>query len=162
MAWASRGHDESFDSQPEAVTAATSEGINGDLDVDEVGLDNLNGGFSCNLCIYAGRSDTDLAKHKRDFHGIPIQNSFKCSYCRVAFPYRDRLLVHLQKHTGSGSFDCYVCARKFASEQNLLRHVKTVHGTVEYFCCHLCPRKFTRKDNLLAHTRKHRTRVVRS
>ncbi|KAH7975060.1 hypothetical protein HPB49_023040 [Dermacentor silvarum] len=129
-----------------------------DWDVDEVGLENEAGTFRCDCCIFTCASDAELAEHKRALLHVPgHRNCFRCHYCRVAFKHHDRLMVHLQKHTGSGSFDCFLCVRKFASEQNLLRHVKTVHGAPENFPCHLCPRKFTRKDNLLAHIRKHRT-----
>ncbi|KAL1419453.1 hypothetical protein MTO96_025437 [Rhipicephalus appendiculatus] len=138
---------------------AAGQASNGDA--EDAALEILAVAFNCDLCAFASHSDAELAEHKRVVHDIPVQPStFRCSYCRVVFRHHYRLMLHLQKHTGSGSFRCSVCAKKFASEQNLLRHVKTVHGTMENYFCHICPRKFTRKDNLLAHIRKHGIHTV--
>nr|XP_054924923.1 zinc finger protein 205-like [Dermacentor andersoni] len=140
---------------PQATAPTTSQAIDGVA--DEVGVENGAEAFRCDICLFTCPCGSELAEHKRALHADPAnRNWFKCHYCRVSFPHRDRLMVHLQKHTGTGFFDCFLCVRKFASEQNLLRHVRTVHGASENFPCHLCPRTFTRKDNLLAHIRKHR------
>ncbi|KAL1463940.1 hypothetical protein MTO96_043121 [Rhipicephalus appendiculatus] len=151
-------YEDSFDVQPQTAAAA-GQASNGDA--EDAALEILAVAFNCDLCAFASHSDAELAEHKRVVHDIPVQPStFRCSYCRVVFRHHYRLMLHLQKHTGSGSFRCSVCAKKFASEQNLLRHVKTVHGTMENYFCHICPRKFTRKDNLLAHIRKHGIHTV--
>ncbi|XP_077497136.1 zinc finger Y-chromosomal protein-like [Amblyomma americanum] len=113
--------------------------------------------FRCDQCDFASRNEIVLTEHKKLFHQPcgPPPVRFECQHCRASFRRQDRLLCHLQKHTGNGSFDCYLCPGTFASEQNLVRHVKTTHGSAESFHCYLCQSKFSRKDNLLVHVRKH-------
>lgn len=86
---------------------------------------------------------------------------YQCQFCPSSFVHRERLLCHLEKHTGLSFFRCFVCLKKFSSERYLVRHVQRTHSRVESFPCHLCPSKFSRKDTLVAHIRKHQADIAK-
>ncbi|XP_054925252.1 zinc finger Y-chromosomal protein 1-like [Dermacentor andersoni] len=112
----------------------------------------------CNDCGFMGYDEAVLAEHRRAMHEFRVVDPgavYQCQICPSKFLHHDRLLCHLQRHTTTGSFDCFLCAKKFSREQHLVRHVMTLHSRVETFRCHLCPSKFSRKDNLVAHIQSH-------
>ena len=49
-------------------------------------------------------------------------------------------------------FQCDKCALEFLPKENLLRHIRSVHGEKQ-FEYSLCSKKFSRPDNLKKHDR---------
>lgn len=56
-------------------------------------------------------------------------------------------------NSGSISFVCEDCSRKFTSRSNLRRHVRT-HTGEKPFMCEVCKRRFTQSNNLYAHRKQ--------
>lgn len=128
------------------------------LEVD--GVDVLK----CSQCDFTSYNEVALVEHQLVVHTVPLADpvaGYRCGFCPSKFSQHDRLLCHLEKHTGSGFFRCFVCSKKFSSERHLVRHVTTTHSRVESFPCHLCPSKFSRKDTLVAHIRKHQADIAK-
>ncbi|XP_065282492.1 zinc finger protein 660-like isoform X2 [Dermacentor albipictus] len=118
----------------------------------------------CSHCGFMSYSEAGLVEHQRVLHTGPLLDpvaGYRCQFCPCSFSHRDRLLCHLEKHTGLGFLRCFVCGKKFSSMNHLVRHVKTTHSRVKRFPCHLCPSKFSRKDTLVAHIRKHQIDIAK-
>lgn len=56
--------------------------------------------------------------------------------------------------TGERNFTCYICDKKFTTNDILVKHV-TAHKDVWSFKCDSCPRTFKSKDTLRIHKKKH-------
>jgi Zinc finger, C2H2 type len=54
------------------------------------------------------------------------------------------------------TFDCKICPLKFNRNENLTRHMKTVHENTIRFECAKCSVSFTRKDSLITHQKRSR------
>ncbi|KAH7975061.1 hypothetical protein HPB49_023041 [Dermacentor silvarum] len=146
-------HSNSFEAWA-ATSAAESQAVDSGGSLEGDGADVL----TCSDCGFTSYDEAAFVEHRQAVHEFRIVDPvavYQCQYCPSKFLHHDRLLCHLQRHTSTGSFRCFLCAKKFSREQHLVRHVMTLHSRVESFPCHVCPSKFSRKDNLVAHMRKH-------
>ena len=78
---------------------------------------------NCKLCADAFRTRYFLKQHLNQKHGIA--SAFLCEMCGIGFATRDRLWVHLGKHTGENYFKCNTCGEAFPSRYYLKKHRST-------------------------------------
>jgi hypothetical protein len=91
-----------------------------------------------------------------NFHGIDVillslqtetKRPWKCGTCSKAFVSKDKIVNHVQQHSGEKIHECPTCKGKFSSKHYLKEHQKRVH----LFHCHHCEEVFDTFDELHAH-----------
>jgi len=91
------------------------------------------------------------------FHGIDVKllslktdtkRPWKCGVCEKAFVSKDKIVNHVQQHSGEKIHECPICHGKFSSKHYLKEHQKRVH----LFNCHHCDETFETFDELHAHS----------
>ena len=83
----------------------------------------INTGYKCNLCDYAGDSKNKLAKHMGDIHG-----KHPCGQCGKNFWLRTELDMHMKTIHPS---KCCECEKLFENEMDLQIHIKQTHMYAE-------------------------------
>ena len=118
--------------------------------------------YICLHCDKTYSSRDTLGRHVRNTH-------FKCYTCKQTFINKSLLLQH--KHAESkeedkskkshAQFDvekkevyCPQCDKTFASNDNLSRHVRQFHLTINHKC-EICHQTYTRKCDLIEHKKSH-------
>lgn len=89
-------------------------------------------------------------KRHKNIHAV-VQESFLCSICKQRFSRADNLKQHMKSHENL-PYHCIECELKFASKQNLMRHMRSSHGN-RLYNCEECDSKFKKKSNLKHHMR---------
>lgn len=101
----------------------------------------------------------DLTSHISEVHVGSGQSTYRCRWanCKrhaTVFPQRQKVMRHIQTHTGDKPFKCTTCRRRF-SEMNIMKqHLRTHTGEKPYEC-DFCPSTFTISSALTIHRRKH-------
>jgi hypothetical protein len=92
-----------------------------------------------------------------NFHGIDVillslevdtKRPWQCGTCGKAFVSKDKIVNHVQQHSGEKLHECPVCKGKFSSKHYLKEHQKRVH----LFHCHHCDAVFDTFDELHEHS----------
>ena len=52
---------------------------------------------------------------------------------------------------GDSKIECKYCLKRFKSEDNVKRHIKSVHNLENSLKCDDCRKNFTRQDSLKGH-----------
>ncbi|KAL1123572.1 hypothetical protein AAG570_002648 [Ranatra chinensis] len=82
-------------------------------------------------------------------------NSFECPHCLRRFGRRSRLTSHIAvAHSSDRPLACAMCDAAFPSLDKLARHART-HTGEKPFACAQCPKAFADKRNLENHVRTH-------
>lgn len=84
---------------------------------------------------------------------------FACSTCRKSFPTSELLQHHERTHVRP--FQCETCYASFSWPKDLKRHL-TKHSAAKSFSCPYCQLPFSRKDNVLRHLRNNHRSVQRT
>lgn len=106
--------------------------------------------FKLALCAFSTAQKWDQAKHVRKH--TKKQQPYQCEFCRVQFTQQHNLFVHMKKHGEMFAFQCSICRRGFALENQWNMH-KSLCKSRQYEC-HLCNRKFyQRRSDLSRHMR---------
>ncbi|KAI9226498.1 MAG: hypothetical protein DHS80DRAFT_4546, partial [Piptocephalis tieghemiana] len=103
-----------------------------------------------------------LQEHVKVVHVGPMKkDEFYCGWkgCRRAgkgFLQRQKILRHVQVHTGWKPYQCTVCGRWFPEMGVLTTHLRTHTGDKPYACPHPgCTRSFAAPNALAVHLRTH-------
>ena len=96
--------------------------------------------FGCNFCITHFESLDELNIHVATVH------SFKCDLCPSQFVELVLLTKHKEKYHPA-IFGCNYCVYRFASLDELNKHVTSVHR----FQCDMCPVWYTDIESLTLH-----------
>lgn len=110
--------------------------------------------YRCDQCDKGFMSNYDLQDHKASHLG---RKTFICEFCGNAYSQKSYLVAHkrvihrIQK-SAPKEFQCNICNKSFATEQNLRNHVG-LHS--QMFLCAQCGKKFATNHALKLHGRKH-------
>jgi len=93
---------------------------------------------------------------KFTFHGVGVvllshrtetKRPWKCLVCDKHFLSKDKVMNHVQQHSGEKLHECPTCKGKFSSKYYLKEHQKRVH----LFHCHKCDAVFDSFNELHEH-----------
>ena len=80
--------------------------------------------FTCDFCSKKFSEPSSLREHKRRFH--TGETAFQCDKCSYTACFKSRMDKHLLTHS-SPQLKCPSCDKFFRHQNNLQRHVATVH-----------------------------------
>ncbi|KAK1135033.1 hypothetical protein K0M31_007805 [Melipona bicolor] len=110
--------------------------------------------FVCEFCGNAYSQKSYLVAHKRVIHGIQrnAPKEFQCDVCRKSFATEQNLRTHVGLH--SQTFLCAQCGKKFATNHALKLHARRHTGERPYECA-ICSKAFARSAALRVHRLTH-------
>jgi len=91
------------------------------------------------------------------FHGVNVvllgqqadtTKPWICTLCNKSFVSKDKVVNHVQQHSGEKLHECPICHGRFSSKHYLKEHEKRVHQ----FDCHQCGKVFSTFDELHEHS----------
>ncbi|XP_035205716.1 zinc finger protein 431-like [Stegodyphus dumicola] len=105
----------------------------------------------CSICKRIYASKTSLRVHKQNHSEI----IYTCGFCHKSYHHRYILLIHERnKHGKSKPYECDACGKRFATRQNLKRHL-IMHTGEKPFACDKCSKQYTTKVGLQMHYSVH-------
>ncbi|CAL8141577.1 unnamed protein product [Orchesella dallaii] len=81
--------------------------------------------FSCTLCDKSFKFGFSLKRHMT-IHGAP---KFLCEHCDKLYKTKELLKRHKVVHSGTRPYNCKICNKFFMRQDDVQRHLKTVHKT---------------------------------
>ncbi|XP_050301051.1 zinc finger protein OZF-like [Anthonomus grandis grandis] len=109
--------------------------------------------FVCGECHLSFRQAGTLKNHITSIH-CKLNNFFACELCGRTFALKDRLKLHMRRHTGEKPYSCELCPKKFARKSEVSQHMR-VHDKKKPYTCDQCPATFTCAQNLRLHKNSH-------
>ncbi|XP_076174965.1 uncharacterized protein LOC143150513 isoform X2 [Ptiloglossa arizonensis] len=111
--------------------------------------------FVCLHCDNVYPQKSYLVAHKRIAHGIHTREpkKFQCNVCSRNFATEDNLRSHTSLHTQS--FLCSHCGKELANKYSLQLHTRKHTGERPYKC-KVCPKTFAASVALRVHTLTHK------
>lgn len=103
--------------------------------------------------LYRFMSERPYQKHLRS-HQARQEKNLMCEVCHKKFAERQRLLEHMQIHTGIKPYECSVCGRRFSQTSSMYTHA-LIHTGEKPHSCDLCGRGFRIKADRDNHRRTH-------
>lgn len=112
--------------------------------------------FKCHLCDKSYMNKAHLALHKRWSHPelFGPDRYHKCQICSKTFPYKKRLIKHLESHAGVRKYLCDLCGKAISTLASL-RHHRRTHTGEKPEVCNVCGRAFSTSKYLREHFRTH-------
>lgn len=110
----------------------------------------------CNICDKTFICKRYLMKHISRTHCNHISKnhskpaSFQC-HCGESFAHVAQFRIHSFKHEKLRKFKCTKCEMRFKKQNNLNRHLQSVHSDARPFPCNLCNKTFKLKHVLHKH-----------
>jgi len=106
------------------------------------------------VCQFCAKvlSNGCLASHMKRVHNK--FRPFNCTVCPKKFASNDDLAAHTKRRHTDTPFQCETCSKTFKIKFNLIRHIRTHTGERPYKC-DLCGKSFSQSDTLAAHKRTH-------
>jgi len=116
----------------------------------------------CTRCPTVCSTKKALRLHERAVHGVGAELPYACPQCGKQMLKKAHLEDHLNRFHSDKNFSCQLCLRRFATRQDLSRHVASRHKEtrperVEQFRCQQCLRTFSHQSTLRQHARTHLT-----
>ncbi|XP_061672034.1 zinc finger protein 37-like [Syngnathoides biaculeatus] len=98
------------------------------------------------------RSEEKTPSGKKNM--LQMRKRFSCTFCAKSFAKNQHMTRHMRTHTGEKPFRCSVCGKTFARKEHVDSHM-TTHTGEKPFVCSLCGRRFSHKSYLRTHMRTH-------
>ena len=81
-----------------------------------------------------------------------IEKEFKCSLCKSSFTRNNDLKRHISSvHEGKRPFNCEKCDSTFKESSHLKSHERRVHEGTKTFSCTYCDKRFSGNNDLTRH-----------
>lgn len=109
--------------------------------------------YSCEMCLKHFSSKNGLSYHEKRAHRTSLQQ-FNCIICHKNFAYNQDLHLHIKNYHCYK--DCEVCGAKITVNR-YKSHLK-VHNNQREHRCLMCSKTFTRRDLLNKHLFSHSER----
>lgn len=87
--------------------------------------------FKCIKCSKKFVRSDNLKRHSKTHNNCEAKSILKCPVCAFTFNRLDALKRHQLKHSNFTNFTCDSCNATFSRKDNLLRHFKFQHETIE-------------------------------
>ncbi|XP_049790780.1 zinc finger protein 37-like isoform X4 [Schistocerca nitens] len=85
--------------------------------------------FRCDKCSASFACSARLTVHQKSVHG---PRTYQCSTCSKAFQTKHHLERHQVIHTKKRPFKCPYCSYSCNAQGNMIKHVRTVHGRLDF------------------------------
>ena len=109
--------------------------------------------YSCDQCDYKCKLKKTLKVH----YNIHLGIKHLCHLCPASYPSATGLKQHLFTHSGDKkekNFACKFCERRFVSNSELSRHIRS-HTGEKPFTCDTCGKSFTTNSSMEKHKTLH-------
>lgn len=112
-------------------------------------------------CEESFANHSELTDHIVKVHVGSGKASYTCKWkgCKRAdkvFGQKQKVLRHLQTHTGDRPFECTICHKRFSEKNTLAQHKRTHTNEKPYVCDHPgCGKAFAVAGSLTIHKRTH-------
>lgn len=100
------------------------------------------------LTIHLSQDHVGSGKSKYICHWIACERGGK------TFTQRQKIMRHIQTHTGAKPFQCQTCQKRFSESNIMTQHMRT-HTGEKPFKCDQCDRQFSVSASLTIHKRVH-------
>ncbi|KAK9720841.1 Zinc finger, C2H2 type [Popillia japonica] len=132
--------------------------------------------FTCGICGKAFRTRFNLKRHELT-HADPelsecsiclkavqdVERHMKrthfskhiCDICGSKFATNGNLIKHMRIHSGDRPYICEMCGKKFRQKSILEIHIKSIHTGEKRHVCETCEKKFTTPAELRKHKMVH-------
>ncbi|XP_071096003.1 zinc finger protein 208-like [Haliotis cracherodii] len=77
-----------------------------------------------------------------------------CQLCKKEFPSEQRMIVHMEVHTGEKPYDCLICGKANKTGYQLNLHMR-IHTGEKPYQCDVCSKRFRRYNHFFSHKRTH-------
>ncbi|XP_047003740.1 zinc finger protein 761-like isoform X4 [Schistocerca americana] len=85
--------------------------------------------FRCDKCSASFACSARLTVHQKSVHG---PRTYQCTTCSKAFQTKHHLERHQVIHTKKRPFKCPYCSYSCNAQGNMIKHVRTVHGRLDF------------------------------
>ncbi|KAI8050683.1 hypothetical protein BDF21DRAFT_350954 [Thamnidium elegans] len=100
------------------------------------------------LTIHLSKVHVGSGKSEYSCQWVPCQRNGKI------FTQRQKIMRHIQTHTGAKPFQCQICQKHFSESNIMTQHMRTHTGEKPYKCDQ-CDRQFSVSASLTIHKRVH-------
>lgn len=100
------------------------------------------------LTIHLSKVHVGSGKSEYRCHWVPCDRDGKL------FSQRQKIMRHIQTHTGAKPFQCQICQKHFSEANIMTQHMRT-HTGEKPFQCDVCQREFSVSASLTIHKRVH-------
>ena len=108
----------------------------------------------CEFCDLTFVHKVERLKHVKAAHTDPSDpDTYVCSTCSKKFRTINLLRSHFRSeiHTNNKEFQCEMCAKLFARQSNLTKHVNVVHKGLRNFKCPECDYRGSSRKEIRSH-----------
>ena len=89
---------------------------------------------------------------EKQFPKSEVEKQLQCDECNSVSKTNQNLKRHITSvHEGKKPFKCKICSASFAQKNHLTGHIVTVHEGEKHFKCDICNASFTSKQRLTSH-----------
>ncbi|KAI8973863.1 hypothetical protein BDB01DRAFT_854129 [Pilobolus umbonatus] len=110
-------------------------------------------------CAERYESFDHLTVHLSDSHVGSGKSEYHCQWINCdrrgrPFTQKQKIMRHIQTHTGDKPFECGVCQRRFSESTVMMQHMR-VHTGEKPYRCDTCSKEFSVSAALTVHKRLH-------
>lgn len=111
--------------------------------------------FKCNDCGKIYRDQKCYNSHRQKH--LEMGKILSCEYCDQKYTSKEKLEIHVSRHTGNKKFTCILCEKKFFTSGGLAKHklYKHMDSLKKNYMCEICGKPYANLGNLRVHQATH-------